>query len=452
MISGYVMTEHNCNAKTTVEDSVGMGAYNMDSHNVQRFVDEQGNVKNEGDIQEAVKPYPISYRSIVPKQGECENLIVPVCLSATHIAYGSIRMEPVFMVLGQSAATAACFSIDDQCPVQMVDYPKLRQQLRADGQVLEHSERTDSKATTKQESPAPPELTKPGEAIARLAKDLPSIETIISNAWVLDWMSKVRELPTVSPATRMVNGKEVQVDETLVYYGRYGSPLAYARALDLAVSVGFEGNAGSRVFDFGYGSIGHLRMLALAGQHAVGVDVSPLLTAMHGQAREPFGMGSVQVFEGRFPKDQKLVEKVGKDFDLVVSKNVLKKGYIHPTREVSDSRTLIDLGVDDETFLANVNQMMKPEGLFVTYNLCPPKATLDQAYVPWAEGESPFSKEQFIAAGFEVVRYNVEDNSEARRLGNALGWDSEGGMNLETDLFAWYTIVRKVSEIESERR
>ena len=109
----------------------------MDSHNVQRYVDAQGHVKNEGDVQVGgFSPYPISYRSIVPRERECKNLLVPVCLSASHIAYGSIRMEPVFMVLGQSAATAACQSIDQAAPVQQIGYEKLRERLLADKQIL----------------------------------------------------------------------------------------------------------------------------------------------------------------------------------------------------------------------------------------------------------------------------------------------------------------------------
>ena len=137
MIGAYVMTQNDCQRKRMIDDGVGLGAYNMDSHNVQRYVDEHGQARNEGDIQVGVSPYPISYRAIVPQEAECSNLLVPVCLSASHIAYGSIRMEPVFMVLGQSAATAACQSIDSGASVQKVDYAALRERLLADGQVLE---------------------------------------------------------------------------------------------------------------------------------------------------------------------------------------------------------------------------------------------------------------------------------------------------------------------------
>ena len=140
MIGEYVMTEHNCRGKKVADDSIGMGAYGMDSHNCQRYVTSDGHVQNEGDVQvHGFKPYPISYRAIVPKAGDCENLLVPVCLSSSHISYGSIRMEPVFMILGQSAATAAAMAIDDGVPVQKVNYEKLGTRLREDHQVLRTS-------------------------------------------------------------------------------------------------------------------------------------------------------------------------------------------------------------------------------------------------------------------------------------------------------------------------
>ncbi len=138
MVSDYVVTENDCKRNIIVEDPVGLGSYNMDSHHVQRYVDENGWVKNEGDVE--VSPggaYLISYRSIVPKKGQAENLFVPVCLSASHIAYGSIRMEPVFMILGQSAATAASMAIDNSQTVQDVDYQQLKNRLLKDKQVLE---------------------------------------------------------------------------------------------------------------------------------------------------------------------------------------------------------------------------------------------------------------------------------------------------------------------------
>jgi hypothetical protein len=136
MVADHVMTEHNCRGTVVVPDSVGLAAYNMDSHNCRRVV-VNGRVLNEGNVEEPCPaPYPIAYRSLVPADGQCSNLLVPVCLSASHIAYGSIRMEPVFMILGQSAATAAALALQAGVPVQAVDYPALRRQLLRDGQIL----------------------------------------------------------------------------------------------------------------------------------------------------------------------------------------------------------------------------------------------------------------------------------------------------------------------------
>ncbi len=138
MVSDFVMTELTCRRLQPTPEPIGMGSYNMDSHNVQRYVTAEGFVRNEGDIQESPGgPYPISYRAIVPLKKECANLLAPVCLSATHIAYGSIRMEPVFMILGHSAAAAAVLAIQDEQSVQDISYEKLRQQLLQDKQVLE---------------------------------------------------------------------------------------------------------------------------------------------------------------------------------------------------------------------------------------------------------------------------------------------------------------------------
>ncbi|MEO8614086.1 MAG: FAD-dependent oxidoreductase [Luteolibacter sp.] len=138
MISDVVMTQAYCEQKKWANDSVGMGAYNMDSHNVQRYVTKSGQARNEGNVEVPVRPYPISYKSIVPREKECANLLVPIALSSSHIAFGSIRMEPVFMILGQSGATAAMIAIKDGKSLQTIDYAKLRERLLADKQVLEH--------------------------------------------------------------------------------------------------------------------------------------------------------------------------------------------------------------------------------------------------------------------------------------------------------------------------
>jgi len=138
MVSDLVMTENHLRGLTSTPEPIGLGSYNLDSHNVRRYVDARGHVRNEGNIE--ISPgrvYGISYRAIVPKRAEAANLLAPVAVSASHIAYGSIRMEPVFTILGQSAGAAASQALDDGIAVQSVDYGKLKETLLREGQVLD---------------------------------------------------------------------------------------------------------------------------------------------------------------------------------------------------------------------------------------------------------------------------------------------------------------------------
>ena len=136
MVSDYVLTEKDCTGRVVAPDSVGLAAYTMDSHNCQRII-YKGFVKNEGNVQKRLsKPFPISYRALVPKATECSNLLTPWSVSSSHIAFASVRMEPVYMILGQSAAAAACIAIDDGCAVQKVPYEKLKSLLLKEGQAL----------------------------------------------------------------------------------------------------------------------------------------------------------------------------------------------------------------------------------------------------------------------------------------------------------------------------
>jgi len=141
MVSDYVMTQHDCEGKRSAEDPVGLGSFGMDSHVVQHFVTESGHANSDGVIWRVPpKPYGISFRAMIPKKGECENLVVPICLSASHVAFGSIRMEPVYMTLGQSAAIAAGTSLRSKSAVQDLPYPALQEQLRTAGQILDAAE------------------------------------------------------------------------------------------------------------------------------------------------------------------------------------------------------------------------------------------------------------------------------------------------------------------------
>lgn len=137
MICDRVITEHDCRGLTTIEDSIGLASYTMDSHNCRRLVVD-GKARNEGNVEVPIPgPYRIPYRALRPRSGECDNLLVPVALSASHIAYGSIRMEPVFMLLGQAAATAGALAAGADVAVQDVDYTTLRRRLMQDGAILD---------------------------------------------------------------------------------------------------------------------------------------------------------------------------------------------------------------------------------------------------------------------------------------------------------------------------
>jgi hypothetical protein len=137
LIGNFVMTENELLGRKPTPGSVGMGSYTIDSHNTQRYITPEGHVQNEGDIGVKVKePYEIAYNSLVPRREQCANLLVPVCVSSSHIAFGSIRMEPVFMILAQSAATAAAMAIEGEVPVQDIKSDALQARLRKDGQIL----------------------------------------------------------------------------------------------------------------------------------------------------------------------------------------------------------------------------------------------------------------------------------------------------------------------------
>jgi hypothetical protein len=156
MVGDYVMTQHDCEGKKSAPDPVALGSFGMDSHVVQHFVTETGHVISDGVIWRVPpKPYGISYRSIIPRKGECENLFSLICVSASHVAHGSIRMEPVFMALSQSAAIAAGLAIDKGVSVQDVAYPALHEKLLAAKQIVDVSQvpGSKSKAAPKKATP-----------------------------------------------------------------------------------------------------------------------------------------------------------------------------------------------------------------------------------------------------------------------------------------------------------
>ncbi len=148
MVGEYVLRQSDLQTERTKPDSIGMGSYNSDSHNVERVAMPDGSVRNEGDVEIPVEPYEIPYRAITPKRSEVQNLLVPVCLSATHVAFASIRMEPQFMIIGQAAGVAVALAIDEHVPVQEISIPDLQRKLHEHGAILHASEEYPSRAST----------------------------------------------------------------------------------------------------------------------------------------------------------------------------------------------------------------------------------------------------------------------------------------------------------------
>lgn len=255
--------------------------------------------------------------------------------------------------------------------------------------------------------------------------------------------------------------KRRDVDEQFYYNTRYGTPLAYERPLDIIFSATDEspalhGIAGKHILDFGFGGVGHLRLLASLGADAVGVEVDPLLRALYsapgdtGQIPlakaakgETSAPGSLTLLFGRYPADKELVQSVGDGYDIVISKNVLKRGYIHPERPV-DKRMLVDLGVDDAAFVRNLARILKPGGVAMIYNLSPAPSPPDKPYKPWSDGRCPFDRALFESAGLRIIAYDADDSEQARAMARTLGWDKGSSpMDVDNDLFAHYTLVQK---------
>ncbi len=231
-------------------------------------------------------------------------------------------------------------------------------------------------------------------------------------------------------------------DESFYYMTRYGTPAAYVRAFDVLSKFAPEWTSwkDKRVVDFGYGTIGHLRMLAAAGATCVGVDVDGLLPLLYAGVEGETG-GAVRVVDGQWPADEKVAAAVGEGFDLFISKNTLKNGYVNPEREV-DPRMLVHLGVSNERYVQELTRVVKPGGYVLIYNICPAMAPADKPYVPWADGRCPFPKEMWEKNGFEVLAMDVKDDDAAREMGRRFGWD-KGGEKLEESIFAWYSVMKR---------
>ncbi len=282
-----------------------------------------------------------------------------------------------------------------------------------------------------------------------VAVELPTraTRTVYRDETTREWFSETRAMAMPEDVRAKLQKKEL--DEEFYYNTNYGTPLAYVRPLALLDRDGFNDANKTRILDFGYGGVGQLRMLASMGADVVGVEVGTLQPALY---CEPGDQGVIKGRDGRDGKltlvqgrfsEEAVVKAIGDGYDVILSKNTLKNGYLHPEKPV-DKRMLVDLGVDEETFVRTVFRILKPGGRFMIYNICPAPSPPDKPYIPWADGRSPFSKTLLESTGFKVVAFDVDDTPAVRVMGKALGWDrGEDAMDLEKDLFATYTLVAK---------
>lgn len=303
-------------------------------------------------------------------------------------------------------------------------------------------------------------------AVAGIKAEAKALEPLVKTAPAKAFLGGAVNLPEVSPRVvyrgkegaltekefaalpeaGKANWKKLDLDDQFYYYTRYGTPLAFGRAVEVAAENGFAGFHGARVADFGFGSIGQLRIMASLGTQAHGIEVDPILKALYSDPSDTGTIttgdtkGSVRLHFGYFPGDKQMVADLGTGYDLFVSKNTLKRGYIHPDRE-ADKRMLIDLGVSDDEFVRVVHDMLKPGGLFLIYNLHPHPSKPEEQFVPWSDGRSPFTRETFEKGGFEVLLFDKDDTAAAQEMSKVLGWGGDG--KADPDIFGTYTLTRR---------
>jgi SAM-dependent methyltransferase len=310
------------------------------------------------------------------------------------------------------------------------------------------------------------------EGVVRLRQEARSLEPLVASTLGRSFLQATPRLPTIAPRKLYFDeGKKTYrteanaaslsekersalkpfpVDESFYYATKYGSPLAYARPIDLLGENGVEHVDGLRILDFGYGTVGHLRLLAGLGADVTGVDVDPLLRVLYstphdqGIIKDMKGRdGRLRLIDGRFPADRTVRTAVGRNYDLIVSKNTLKRGYVHPERPV-DPKRLLNLGVEDAEFVKSLYDALKPSGRVMIYNITPAPSPPGQPYKNWADGRCAFAREVWVAAGFRLVAFDRDDSDAIRRLAHALGWDrGESAMDLKNDLFAKYSLMEK---------
>jgi hypothetical protein len=309
-------------------------------------------------------------------------------------------------------------------------------------------------------------------ATAVLAREARDLAPLVRSKLARDFLRATENLPAIAPrrlfrdeakktylsesAAGSLSEQEkrtlhpVDVDESLYYMTKYGSPLAYVRPLDLLGESGLAGVSGLKMLDFGYGSVGHLRLLASLGADVTGIDVDPFLRALYtapedqGAVSNPSGRaGVIRLLDGRFPADKAVASAVGGSYDLIISKNTFKRGYVHPTQPVDPAR-LLNLGVEDAAFVKALYDALCPGGRVLIYNISPAPSRPGQPYKHWAEGGCPFDRAVWEAAGFRVIIFDRDDSDAIRKVAHALGWDQgKSAIDVTADLFAVYSLFEK---------
>ncbi len=316
-------------------------------------------------------------------------------------------------------------------------------------------------------APAAEPAASPSAAVSKLRADADALRPLVRSPLARGFLDATAHLTAKSPRTVWRDSSRTtwwsdreahalpdsvraqlvsrELDETFFWNTRYGSPLAYVRALEFASRFGLTSFEGKRVADFGCGMVGQLQLMASLGADAVGIDVDASLRALYSEPGDlgEMGRGRVRLAIGQWPAEPALVREVGEGIDLFLSKNTLKNGYLHPAEEVNP-RMLVHLGVSDSAFVAQLARSVKRGGLVVIYNLSPAPAPPGKPYIPWADGRCPFPREMWEAHGFDVLAFDEDDGPAARAVGRALGWDAgESGVKLDTDLFALASVFRR---------
>lgn len=235
--------------------------------------------------------------------------------------------------------------------------------------------------------------------------------------------------------------REIQIDAGDYYSTFYGTPLVYARVLDLLDLHGVDlALDGARVMDLGYGQLGQLRLWAQMGADVVGVEVDPILSAIYEGCPgvgDIADAGSVTLIEGAWPNDEACRQAVGGGYDLIVSRNLLKRGYVKPAQRNPAFPVPVAWGMSDEQAAGRFFEALAPGGVVVIESLGPAP---DPAK-PWSDITNPWERGAWEAAGFEVLAHDAAESAFARRQGEALGWGAS--MDLGNDLHAVYSVYRK---------